>query len=249
MPISLLTENDFRPKRHTEAERAFRKKVALTRDEFDRLAAANKSHAFTISNISNARLIQDIRNIMARATRDGRKFSDIYRELLALFDGKGIPRISLQRLRFSFQENARQSYSDARSDAMSEPETAGVFPFWRYITVGNGTPGFRGVRAEHAVLHGKIIAVGDPFWRTFKPPWDFGCRCGWIALTAGQVTRSRETVWALRGGSVVPAERKRKGQKSVRLKRNEKYDRSTKALDLSGLDADLRKLLAERLKK
>lgn len=248
MPLALLTENDFAPKRHTEAERAFRRKVALTREEFDRLSAANKAHAFTVANVHNGKLVQAIRDVMARATRDGRTFAQIHRELSALFDGSGIPKISLQRLRFAYQENARQAYSDARSDAMSDPETAAVFPFWKYLTVGNGTPGFRGVRADHAALHGKTFAVGDPFWRTFKPPWDYGCRCGWIALTAGQVTRSRETVWTLRGGTVVPAARKRKGQKSVRLQRNTKYDRSTKALDLSGLDADLRKLLTERLK-
>ena len=196
MPLSLLTENDFRPKRHTEAERAFGRKVALSKDAFDRLSVANKAHAFSVAQVHNAQLVQAIRDVMGRSIRDGRTFAQIHREILALFDGAGIPKISLQRLRFAYQENARQSYSDARSDAMTDPETAATFPFWRYITVGNGTPGFRGVRADHAVLHGKIFAVDDPFWRRFKPPWDFGCRCGTVHLDCRcSVSDPRHVAW------------------------------------------------------
>lgn len=69
---------------------------------------------------------------------------------------------------------------------LRDPELVPAFPFWKWLTMGNGSPGYKDVRAEHASLHGKVFAWDDPFWDTFFPPTDAWCRCAVISLTRNQ---------------------------------------------------------------
>jgi len=39
------------------------------------------------------------------------------------------------------------------------------------------TAGDERVRNTHKVLDGIILPVTDPFWNSYYPPWDWGCRC------------------------------------------------------------------------
>jgi uncharacterized protein with gpF-like domain len=142
------------------------------------------------------------------------------------------------------QENARRAYADARTAVLDSPEVKAVFGYRMYLTVGNGRPGYRNVRPEHAVLHRKVFRADDPAWRYFTPPWDFGCRCSTIALTAGQVARRKLQVWTYAGGVLRPVNAK----KGVKLGPNKKYHRGGEKLDLSSLDADLRLIVEERVK-
>lgn len=247
MPVSLITENDFRPQRFEEATAALRRKVPVTDEEFARLTTANKGQALKIANVNNARLVQQIRDFLARKLGEGKTFAEVKDELRAMFDGAGIPQPALSRLRFSYLENVRRSYAEARRAVLEEEAVQHNFPYWKYLTVGNGTPGFRNVRPEHAALHGKVFAADDPVWNRFYPPWDFGCRCSVIPLTAGMVRRGQMTVWTYRGGRVVAANGPRRGR-GFKLEPNDKYDRSAKEFDLSSLDADLRKVVEERSK-
>jgi len=40
---------------------------------------------------------------------------------------------------------------------LGDPELVGAFPYFQWLTVGNGVPGINEVRADHAVLHGLIF--------------------------------------------------------------------------------------------
>lgn len=42
------------------------------------------------------------------------------------------------------------------------------------------------VRPEHAVLNGTTLPIDDPFWNSYLPPLDWGCRC-----TTVQVSRNK----------------------------------------------------------
>lgn len=45
------------------------------------------------------------------------------------------------------------------------------------------------VRPEHAVLNGTTLPIDDPFWNSYLPPLDWGCRC-----TTVQVSRNKYPV-------------------------------------------------------
>lgn len=174
MPINLLTENDFTPRTFPEAAKQFGRKVAIPADYLEELSAANRARAFTIAKVNNARLLQKARDLLAKAIEEGMAWPDIRRQLLSMFDTAGVPPPALYRLRFAFEENVRQAFSDARRAVLDDPEIAGAFPYRMYLTVGNGTPGYRNVRATHAVLHKKVFAWNDAIWNVFAPPWEHG---------------------------------------------------------------------------
>jgi SPP1 gp7 family putative phage head morphogenesis protein len=256
LSLDILTHEDFKPRTAEQSRREFAKKPGLPSDLFDKLTAQQQRNAFRIATVNNARLVQHARTLVERGIADGTSFADLQRELLELFESAKIPRPALHRLRLAIRQNTMQAYSDARRATLDLPEVAGAFQFRQYMTVGNGTPGVRNVRPEHAVLHGKVFARDDPFWARFTPPWDFGCRCTFLALTAGQVTRGRTTVWTYSGGAIRPAAAtkqpggKRGRAKGVRLQPKKGFGGPSQDIrfDLSKLDDDLRRAIEEQIK-
>ena len=243
MPLNVLTKADFEPRPATEAGRRFAKKAALTSDVFDRLSNEAKQHAFRIAKVNNARLIQRARDIVHRAIRDGASFRDVRRQLVELFDTEGLARPALSRLRFTFQQNAMQAYNDARRDTLDEAGIIKAFPYRQYLTVGNGRPGVNNVRPSHAALHGLIFKADDPFWDAHTPPWDYGCRCTFRALTTGQVRRMGKKV---RGIGYIRKRIRVAGQKRRGIEANPKFVRGE--FNLSAIDKELREALEGMLK-
>jgi len=234
MPVSVLTESDFVPKTPEAARAAFAKKAALTADVFERLSTAAKQKAFRIAGVNNARLIQAVRNRIAASIKRGTTWAEVRKEITKLFDVAGEELPGLGRLRQTFITNTQQAYNDARRE-LFEQET-GTFPFWQYLTVGNGTAGVNGVRATHAALHGLIFRAEDPFWNSHYPPWDFNCRCYVVALTEGQARGAGQEP---RNLSFV--------RRKLRIGPNEAFERSGPT-DVKGIDAELREALEEMLR-
>ncbi len=242
MPFKLLSKHDFTPKPATEAAESFGRKIAVPSDVFDRISAEAKSKAFRIAGVHKARLVQRARDIVKKAIEEGTPFPDVRRALTALFAKEDIPRPSLARLRLTFQQNAQQAYNDSRRELLDDPEITSAFPFRQYLTVGNGTAGVRGVRPEHAALHNLVFRWDDPFWDAHTPPWDYGCRCTFIALTPGQVKRRKLKV---RNLGFVRKQIKVAGQRKRGIDANAAFVRGD--LDLSSIDKEIRKAVEELL--
>lgn len=209
---------------------------------FDRLSAEAKQRAFRIVGVHKARLIQRARDVVHRAIRDGTPFDTVRRELLAIFKSDKAVTPSIRRLRMVFQQNAQSAYNNARRETLDDPEVTRFFPFRMYLTVGNGVAGVRGVRPEHAALHGLVFAWADPFWDAHTPPWDFGCRCTIVPITAGEVRRKRLKVQNL---AFVRRRMRVPGTKRRGITANRNFVRGK--LDLSAIDAEIRKLLEETI--
>lgn len=233
MPVSVLTKEDFEPQPASEARKRFARKAALTSDIFDALTAAAKTKAFRIAGVNNARLIQAVRNRISAAVDAGTTWPDVRRELTKLFTSTGQELPALHRLRQVFITNTQMAYNDSRREVLDEQ--AETFPYWQYLTVGNGVAGVNGVRAEHAALHGLIFRSDDPFWDSHYPPWGFNCRCTVVALTPGQVKGLEQPV---RNLSYV--------RNKLRIDADPDFDRSGEP-DLSRIDAELRQALEEML--
>ena len=198
MPVNLLTRTDFSPRPASEARERFARKVALPSDAFERLSNAARSRAFRIAGVNNVRLVQQARNVIARAIEDGTEWSTVQRDLVKRFAAAKVDAPSVARLAQMFRQNALRAYHEARREVLDEPEMREQFPYWRYLTVGNGTPGVNGVRDDHAALHGLVFRADDPFWKRHYPPWDWGCRCYVVPLTPGQVAGMETPVRSLR---------------------------------------------------
>lgn len=59
-----------------------------------------------------------------------------------------------------------------------------IFPYLQYMTMADEL-----VREEHAVLHGVVAPVDDPFWQENYPPNGWNCRCYVEQLTEGEAQR------------------------------------------------------------
>ncbi len=234
MPVATLTKTDFRPKRLEEARRHFARKAALTSDVFEELSAKAKAHAFRVATVHKASLIQAIRDRIVKAIDAGASWRDVQNTLIEDFTTQAVPRPALHKLRSMFLMNTQQAYNDARRETLDDPEITEAFPFRQYLTVGDGTPGVNGVRPEHAALHGKVFAWDDPFWDAHTPPWDWGCRCTFVALTAGQVRAMGVKVIDL------AYVRKRIAVPGTKHRGIEPSDFVRGGFDLSAIDAELR---------
>lgn len=58
------------------------------------------------------------------------------------------------------------------------------------------------VRAEHRVLNGITLPVGDPFWQSFLPPNGWNCRCNVVQVTKSKYRKS-DSKKALRLGNEI----------------------------------------------
>lgn len=197
MPVNVLTRVDFSPRPASEARERFARKAALPSDVFEGLSNAARKRAFRIAGVHNVRLVQQARDVIAKAIEEGEDWATTRRNLLARFRAAKVDAPSVARLVQMFRQNALQAYHEARREVLDDPEMREQFPYWRYLTVGNGTPGVNGVRRDHAVLHGLVFRADSAFWRSHYPPWDWGCRCYVVPLTRGQVAAMETPVRSL----------------------------------------------------
>lgn len=61
-----------------------------------------------------------------------------------------------------------------------------IFPYWKYITVGD-----EHVRFEHAKLEGLILPANDPRWLKLFPPNGWNCRCRIVPLMAHEFDNAK----------------------------------------------------------
>lgn len=187
--LAALERTHFRPKKLDQISRMFGTKIPLTSTEFDAISREAKARAFRIAGVNKASLIQKALNEVKKAVRDGTSYPDLQVRLARLFSDAGLEGFPMTRLRIVMSQNMNTAYTVARKRVLERPAVQRSFPFWQYVTVGNGRAGVNNVRPEHAALHNEIFRADDPVWKRIYPPWGWGCRCNVRPLTPGQVRR------------------------------------------------------------
>lgn len=172
-----------------------RNKPALTKAIFDRLPLDLRGRAFTISGVEGLDALARVREATARLSEGG-DFDELKEEILAelspwLVNSEDAEERLAQmqranrRAELLLRMHGWQSYAATQFEMMEEQIE--VFPFRQYLT-SNDTR----VRSTHAALNNKVLPADDPFWQNHTPPWEFGCRCDVVALTAEDVEEMRE---------------------------------------------------------
>jgi len=141
------------------------------------------------------RIVEVVREKPFIDVRDARRLErEVLREIGLKWPGDEALDEEFQRLVHRFMSGWA---SLRRSLDLKDESIVPAFPYWLYLTVGNGKPGFNGVRPEHAALHGMVFRHDDAFWAYHDPPWDDGCRCTKVALTPGQVKQRKMEIRTL----------------------------------------------------
>lgn len=148
-----------------------RGKAVADPTHFGNLPPQLKQRAFTVAGIEQLDALQRIRDAVAKLP-EGASWDVAKKEIAAEispFVG-GDMKAARAKAEMQLRIHGFQAYAVARHQ--EQMETIDVFPYWKYVTVGDSR-----VRPAHAALDGKVLRADDPWWKTHYPPWDWGCRC------------------------------------------------------------------------
>lgn len=171
------------------AASSVRDRVRAKREVFDKLLPEMKARAFTAAGIENMDALARVQEAVARVPEGGdwkNARKQIAAELVGEWDEQAkkakvdpdtLAAAARRRAETILQVNVSQARAVSRyaeQQAFKED-----YPYLMYETVGDSRS-----RPSHAALDGKILPVDDPFWKDHYPPWEFGCRCIAIGMTA-----------------------------------------------------------------
>ncbi|MDD3885371.1 MAG: phage minor head protein [Victivallaceae bacterium] len=182
----------------TPAEEALKflaNKKALSRSAFERLLPELRARAICISGVQS---LETVRRVLDRIKElpAGGDWQEIK---------KGITRDVSPFLVDPFASNEERAeqvkHAEARAELLirthgfqsyqavsyaSLDENRDVFPAWKYLTAGDDR-----VRPEHVALNGLILPCNSPFWSDHFPPWNWGCRCSVVGVSADELTKAK----------------------------------------------------------
>jgi SPP1 gp7 family putative phage head morphogenesis protein len=149
------------------------------------------NRAFTVAKVMKEDILKDIKGMVQRSIDEGLTVQQFKKELTPrlqakgwwgkqLIDGEEVQLGSPYRLNTIYRTNINVGYSVGRYQELEEQKD--FAPYWQYVAVMDAN-----TRPEHAALNGMVFKADDPFWDSFYPPNDFGCRCMVRNYTADQL--------------------------------------------------------------
>ena len=158
---------------------ARKRRVVLPSEYYGQLQGEARSAAFTVSRLSQLAQIEEIRRSLEHDLKNGGDFESWRRRVLAT---PRFAHLTPAHLETVYRTNIQTHQASGR--ARSILEHAKTRPFLMYSAILDTR-----VRPEHAALHGIILPVDHPFWRSHIPPLGFNCRCQIISLSRRQAER------------------------------------------------------------
>ena len=155
--------------------------------------------AFTVAKATRLDILQDIRDAVEKALKEGKTLAWFEKELTPVLKAKGwwgrqenvdketgeITSVQLGspwRLQTIYRTNLQTAYMAGRyAEQLANVEDR---PYWQYVAILDGR-----TRPSHRALNGKVFRYDDPFWQSFYPPNGWGCRCRVTALSEGNLRR------------------------------------------------------------
>jgi SPP1 gp7 family putative phage head morphogenesis protein len=165
--------------RFDEALDWFLSRVPLTRAEVDRLSEWARERSFWVTGLANARVLQDVRDEIARSLERGdtlqefkRGMRDKLRREWTLGEGA-----SAARLEVIYRNAAIGSYNRGRHEQMTDPDVLDLRPWWMYDAILDS-------RTSNICrpLDGTIKRADDPWWDSHTPQLHHQCRSGITTL-------------------------------------------------------------------
>lgn len=159
---------------------------------------AQHEHAFTISRLTRADLLERVHGSLTEAVAGDLSRRDWLRQTQALLKKEGLwetvevkdpitgemlkTTFNEARLRLIHDTNVRQARAAGDWERMQRNQA--IFPYARYVSMDDSR-----VRADHRAWHNTVLPVNHPWWSTHRPPNGYHCRCRVVALTQAQFDR------------------------------------------------------------
>lgn len=165
------------------AEAWFSSRIVLSDDQRERIPFDARSRAFWIAGVAQLDMVQDVRNAIAAALRNGTGLAEFQKAVdaqLASAWGKSDP----HRIGLIFRNACQTAYNAARWEQMTQPSVLLVRPFWMFDAIKDGR-----TSAICLLCGGTILPADDPWWDTHQCPLHHHCRSSIRNLTRREAER------------------------------------------------------------
>lgn len=168
-----------------EAAKSLAEKNVLTRPQYDALESAARAKALVVAGVDATETLTKIRDTLAENVRNGADYPTFKQKILSAVD-KGTF-LSDAHNETVFRTNVQTAFSDGQMTVLSNPLVRAGFPYSAYDSIHDDR-----VRDHHLALDTagisktNIYRSDDPVFQTFRPPWDYNCRCSWTPITIRQ---------------------------------------------------------------
>ncbi len=153
----------------------------MSPEDFYAMTASARQQAFTVSGDLGEATIAKLHEILAENFRgpvDREGFSEEARKAIT-----SLP-ISDAHLEQVFRNNTNESFSQGYEFVLDQPLVADEFPYRLYSAIHDDRVRDVHLGLERCGLDGTAVYhKDDPVWLAIRPPNDWNCRCGWIALS------------------------------------------------------------------
>lgn len=193
------------PARFEEAISAFRKRVPMKREEWDKLTTAQRERAFMVSEVALADLITEVYEGIGKAIEKGTRFEEFKetagKKLTEHWGGEKPGRIQT-----IFRTNVMANYSAGREAIISAPVVREARPYVRYDGIDDD------VQTDICYeLDGTVHPADSDFVASRTPPLHHNCRTIKTPLTAEEaeeegITDTPPDVTPAKGFGAAPSE-------------------------------------------
>ena len=167
-----------------DAIAALRDRLSLPLSDYKGLDARIHDHAFMVSGLMRADLLEATKWLIERSLEDGASFEQFTRSFNRRIGRAGY-QPSGQKIKLIFDTNINKSYWQGREKVMRSPEMLAKRNMWIWKWRDSVQP-----RPSHQALNGKAIPADHPFWRSISFPCGFGCKCSAFSVTEDYCKRN-----------------------------------------------------------
>jgi hypothetical protein len=167
-----------------DAIAALRDRLSLPLSDYKGLDARIHDHAFMVSGLMRADLLEATKWLIDRSLEEGTSFEQFTRSFNRRIGRAGY-QPSGQKIRLIFDTNINKSYWQGREKVMRSPEMLAKRPYFLWKHRDSVTP-----RPNHKALHNKAIAADHPFWKSISFPLGFSCKCTCFSVSKDYCERN-----------------------------------------------------------
>ncbi len=169
---------------------SFQGKVRLPTRHYTDVMEQAHARAFVVAGAMQDDLIAGFQEAINKALTQGTTLAEFRKDFDKLVAAHGWNYNGSRewRTRTIFHTNIRTSYMSGKWEEAQR--TKARRPYGRYVAVKDNR-----TRPEHAIWHGKVVLLDDPWWNTHWPPNGWGCRCTMQTVSERELERNGWDVW------------------------------------------------------
>lgn len=148
----------------------------------DALTGLARDRAFYVAGLENEGLTALIRDQIVKAVEGGLGPNEFYDVINTAFGEAGLAGPTPWHLETVLRTNTMDAYSVGREEAENTEALRRSQPYILLLAVDDAK-----TRPEHRSIHMLVIPDTHEWWRKYRPPYGYNCRCTWVRVSAEYV--------------------------------------------------------------